>query len=681
VTKKVDQVDDYFGTKVKDPYRWLEDINSSETGKWLELQEKTRQQYFSRIGFREKLKERLTALANFERYSAPVKRGEYYVYRKNNGLQEQDVFYIQKGLTGKPRVLLDPNTFSRDGSGSVYLTSIAFSKDHRYLGYGISRGGSDWTEYYVLEVQTGKKLADHIQWTKSYGISWYRDGFFYSRFDEPGEKEKLKAKNEFMKVFYHKLGRKQSADQLIYQDTGNPRLRFSVKVTDDEKYLVINGRENMGSENFLYYKDLETNSGVFPLNDKIRGHFKFVDEIDDHFLVITDCAAPNNKLILMDPKNPQQEHWKVIIPGSANKMELVSCIGGRLIVSYLKDAYTAVRVFDPEGKKLHDIRLPGIGTAYGFTGKKEDNEVFYTFESFTIPPMIYRYQIRENKSELFRESGIKFDRDQYETRQVFYESKDKTKIPMFIVCRKDLELDGKNPAFLYGYGGFNLSMIPYFVSILIPWLENGGIYAQPCLRGGGEYGEEWHRAGMLEKKQNVFDDFIAAAQYLVASGYTSSRRLAINGGSNGGLLVGAVLTQRPDLFAAAVPEAGPYDMLRFQKFTLGWLAAAEFGSSDDPGQFNYLYKYSPLHNIHEDRNYPAVLVTTGDHDDRVFPAHSYKFAATLQEKYKGKNPVLLRVDKNVGHGASSLSKGIRYYSDILSFMLYNCGEAIGDSQE
>ena len=678
VTKKTDQVDDYFGTKVKDPYRWLEDINSSETGKWLELQEKTRQQYFSRIGFREKLKERLTTLANFERYTAPVKRGEYYVYWKNTGLQEQDVFYIQKGLTGEPRVLLDPNTLSQDGS--IYLVSTDLSKDQRYLGYGISRGGSDWTEYYVLEVQTGKKLSDHIRWTKSYGISWYRDGFFYSRYDEPGDKEKLKAKNEFMKVFYHRLGEKQSADRLIYQDTTNPRLRFPVQVTEDEKYLVIDGRENMGSENFLYYKDLQTGPGVFPLNDKLRGHFEFVDEIDDYFLVMTDCDAPNNKLILLDPKNPQQDHWKVIIPGSANKMELVSCIGGRLIVSYLKDACTAVWVFDLEGKKLHDIRLPGIGTAYGFIGNKEDNEVFYTFESFTIPPTIYRYHIRENKSELFRESGIQFDRDQYETRQVFYESKDKTKIPLFIVCKKGLEPDGKNPAWLYGYGGFNLSMTPGFWYVLIPWLENGGIYAQPCLRGGGEYGEEWHRAGMLEKKQNVFDDFIAAAEYLISSGYTTPQRLAINGGSNGGLLVGAVLTQRPDLFAAAVPEAGPYDMLRLQKFTIGGLAVAEWGSSDDPGQFNYLYKYSPLHNIHESRIYPAVLVTTGDHDDRVFPAHSYKFAATLQEKYQGKNPVLLLVDKNVGHGVSSLSKSIEYYSDILSFMLYNCGEAKGDSQ-
>jgi prolyl oligopeptidase len=671
VTKKADQVDDYFGTKVKDPYRWLEDINSSETGKWLELQEKIREQYFSRIGFREKFKVRLTALANFERYYAPAKEGEFYVSWKNNGLQEQYVLCIQKGLTGKPEVLLDPNTFSKDGS--VYLVSISFSKDQRYLGYGISRGGSDWTEYYVMEVQTREKLADHIQWTKSYGISWYKDGFFYSRFDEPENSEKLKAKNEFMKVYYHKLGRKQSADQLIYQDTGNPRLRFPVQVTDDEKYLVIDGRENMGSQNFLYYKDLGTNSSVLPLCDKLQGHFEFIDEIDDYFLVTTDLAAPYKKLILMDPKNPQKDHWKEVIPESANKMESVACVGGRLIVSYLKDAYTAAAVFNLEGKKLHDIQLPGIGTAYGFNGKREDNEVFYTFESFTIPPTIYRYNIRENKSELFKESLIKFDPDKYETRQVFYESKDKTKIPLFIVYQKGLKPDGKNPTLLYGYGGFNLSMTPYFLYGLIAWLENGGIYAQPCLRGGGEYGEEWHRAGMLEKKQNVFDDFIAAAEYLIASGYTSPQRLAINGGSNGGLLVGAVVTQRPDLFAAAVPDAGPYDMLRTQKFTLGGLVASEYGSSDDPGQFDYLYKYSPLHNIHEDRSYPAILVTTGDHDDRVFPAHSYKFVATLQEKYKGKNPVLLRVDKNVGHGVSNLSTSIEYYSDILSFMLYNCG--------
>ena len=672
VTKKSDQVDDYFGTKVKDPYRWLEDINSSETCKWLELQEKIMKKYFSGIGFREKFKVRLTALANFERYFAPVKKGEFYVFFKNNGLQDQNVLYIQKGLTGEPEVLLDPNTFSKDGS--VYLLSISFSNDQRYLGYGISRGGSDWTEYYVMEVPTRKKLADYIQWTKSYGISWYKDGFFYSRYDEPENSEKLKAKNEFMKVYYHKLGRKQSADQLIYQDTSNPRLRFSVQVTDNEKYLVINGRENMGSQNFLYYLDLRANSSVFPLNDKLQGHFEFVDEIDDYFLVTTDLAAPYNKLILMDPKNPQKDYWKVVIPDSANKMEHVACVGGRLIVTYLQDAYTAVSVFNLEGEKLHDIQLPGIGTAYGFSGKKEDNEVFYAFESFTIPPTIYRYNIRENRSELFRKTAIKFDSDKYETQQVFYESKDKTKIPMFIVYQKGLKLDGKNPTLLYGYGGFNFSMTPYFLDSLIPWLENGGIYAQPCLRGGGEYGEEWHRAGMLGKKQNVFDDFIAAAEYLIASGYTSPQRLAIHGGSNGGLLVGAVVTQRPELFAAAVPEAGPYDMLRNQKFTLGWLAVAEFGSSDDPEQFNYLYKYSPLHNIYEVRSYPAILVTTGDHDDRVFPAHSYKFVATLQEKYKGSNPVLLRVDKNVGHGVSSLSKTIKYYSDILSFMLYNCNK-------
>lgn len=671
-TKKADQVDDYFGTKVKDPYRWIEDIDSPETGKWLEQQEKFKENYFSKIALREKIKARLTALTNRERSSTPRKKGEFYISWKIDGLQDQPVLYIQKDLEGKPEVLLDPNTFSEDGS--VYLVHHAFSKDYKYLGYAISRGGSDWREYYVIDVQTREKLADHIRWIKTYGeISWYKDGFFYGCYEAPPEPEKLGAKNEFLKVYYHKLGTTQAEDRFIYGDSGNSQMRFNVRVTYNEKYLVIEARENIGSHNFFYCKDLAADGDVFPLTGELPAHFKFVDEIDDHFLFTTDFKAPKSRLILIDPKNPQKDNWKVVIPESANKMERVSFVGDRFIVTYLKDAYTAVSVFDLDGKKMYDVRLPGKGSAYGFRGKKEDNEVIYGFQSLHMPHTLYRYNIKENKSEVFEKAKVKFDSDKYETRHVFYESKDKTKIPLFIVCKKDLKPDGKHPALLYGYGGFNISERPFFQEFLIPWLENGGIYALACIRGGGEYGEAWHRAGMLEKKQNVFDDFIAAAEYLIASGYTSPQRLAIHGASNGGLLVGAVLTQRPDLFAAAVPAAGAYDMLRLQQFTTNRTTAAEWGSSDDPQQFKYLYKYSPLHNIHETVNHPAILVTIGDHDDRVFPAQSYKFAAALQEKYKGKRPVLLRVEKNVGHGMGSLSKAIDYYADMLSFLFYNCG--------
>jgi prolyl oligopeptidase len=669
VTKKVDQVDDYFGTKVEDPYRWLEEMNSPETRQWINAQVEVTEKYLSSIEFRPQLKARLTELCNFERYSDLSKEGEYYIFSKNDGLQEHDVVYMQKGSGGKPEMLLDPNTFSKDSS--VSLTVMNFSKDHNYLGYGISRGGSDWTEYYVMEVQTRKKMADHIQWTK-YGISWCKDGFFYSRYDEPRNSEKLKAKNEFMKVYYHKLGRKQSADQLIYQDTSNPRLRFSAQVTNDEKYLVISVSKGPVEHNLIYYKNLEKDSPITPVIDKFMGHFRVVEVMEDRFLVETDNEAPNYKLVLIDPQKPQKEHWQTIIPEAADKLDYVSYVGARLIASYLKDANTRVSVFDEKGKKLYDVQLPGIGTAMGFTGKKEDNEVFYTFTSFTTPPAIYRYNIKENRSELFHKSNVKFNPAAYETRQVFYESKDKTRVPLFIVHKKGLPLDGQNPTMLYGYGGFDISMQPYFDITIIPLLENGGVYAMACLRGGGEYGEEWHRAGKLEKKQNVFDDFIAAAEYLVHTGYTSPQKLAIMGASNGGTLVAAVMNQRPDLFKVAIADVGAMDMLRFHKFTIGWAWIGELGSSENPEQFKFLYKYSPLHNIKAGVEYPATLVNTADHDDRVFPAHSFKYIATLQEKYQGKNPVLLHFETQVGHGAgTAISKAIQLYTDIFAFMFYN----------
>jgi prolyl oligopeptidase len=673
VTKKVDQVDDFFGTKVEDPYRWLEEMNSPETRQWINAQVEVTEKYLSSIEFRPRLKARFTEVWNYEKYSYPRKEGEYYIFNKNDGLQEQDVVYMQKGLEGKPDVLLDPNTFSKDGS--ISLTDVSFSKDQDYLVYGISRGGSDWQEFYVMEVKTRGKMNDHIQWVKFSSTSWYQDGFFYSRYDEPPkDADKLKLKVQDQKIYYHKVGTTQSEDRLIFQDSRNPQRIYIGSTTDDEKYLLITVLEGSADHNLFYYKNLEKDSPVTPVIDKPIGHFNVVDETSGKFLLVTDYEAPNYKLVLIDPQKPQKEHWETIIPESTDKLDYVSYVGGRLIASYLKDANTRVSVFDVKGKKLYDVQLPGIGTAWGFTSKREDNEVFYTFTSFMTPSTIYRYNIKENKSELFRKSNVKFNAEAYETRQVFYESKDKTRVPLFIVHKKGLPMNGQNPTMLYGYGGFNAPMRPGFRISIIPLLENGGVYAAACLRGGDEYGEKWHRAGMLEKKQNVFDDFIAAAEYLVRTGYTSPQKLAIMGASNGGLLVGAVMNQRPDLFKVAIPDVGVMDMLRFHKFTIGWAWVGEYGSSENPEQFKFLYKYSPLHNIKAGVEYPATLVATADHDDRVFPAHSFKYIAALQERYKGKNPVLIRIETQVGHGAgAATSKSIQLYTDIYSFMFYNMG--------
>jgi prolyl oligopeptidase len=671
-TKKVDHVDDYHGTKVEDPYRWLEDMNSEATAQWVQAQNKVTDHFLANIPYRDEIRQRLKDLWNYERLSLPVKHGDYYIFRKNDGLQEQSVVYIQKGLAGKPGVLLDPNTFSKDGS--VGLRGLAFSKDQKYFSYGISRGGSDWREYFVVELKSRKKLNDHVKWVKFSGMSWYKDGFFYSRYDEPEESEKLKARNLNQKLYYHQAGTTQAEDQLIYQDPEHPRRGFGAWVDEDETYLVINVWEGSADHELLYYKDLRTDSPVTPLIDQPLAHFNVVDEIDGRFLVQTDYEAPNYRLVCIDPKKPQRENWQVVIPESKNKLGRVSSVGGKLIASYLKDAYSAVTVFDQEGKRLYDVRLPGVGSVFGFGGKREDTEVFYVFSSFTMPSTIYRYNIKENKSGLFRKSKVKFDPDQYVAKQVFYRSKDGTRVPLFITHRRGLKLNGKNPTLLYAYGGFNASMRPRFSLTIIPLLENGGVYALACLRGGGEYGEEWHKAGMLEKKQNVFDDFIAAAEYLIRLKYTSPQWLAIQGGSNGGLLIGAVMNQRPELFGAAIPEVGVMDMLRFHKFTIGWAWASEYGSSEDPQQFEFLYKYSPLHNIRTGAAYPATLVTTADHDDRVFPAHSFKYISTLQEKYKGKNPVLIRIETKVGHsGGTTVSRAIEEGADILSFILYNMG--------
>ncbi len=671
-TKKIDHVDDYHGTKIPDPYRWLEDNNSKETAEWVEAENKVTQDYLAKIPFREAMKKRLTELWNYEKYSAPSKHGIYYTFSKNDGLQEQSVIYIQKGLNGTPEVLLDPNKLSNDGS--VSLGGLAYSNDDKYLCYSISRGGSDWREFYVMDVQSKQLTSDVIKWSKFSGSAWYKDGFYYGRYDEPKPGEELKQKVEFQKLYYHKLGTPQSEDKLVMEDKQNPKYGFGAGVTDDEKFLIISVSQGTAPENLLYYKDLNSDMPITPVFTKFEAEYGLIDNIGDKFLISTNYQAPNNKLILVDPKNPEKENWKTIIPESKEVMQSVSLVGEKLFVTYLKDATSKVSVFDTNGKYLYDVKLPGVGTCSGFGGKKDDNETFYTFTSFTYPPTIYKYDIKNNKSELFRKAEVKFDPKGYETKEVFYKSKDGTKVPLFIVHKKGLKLNGNNPTLLYAYGGFNISQQPGFSVARIPLLENGVVYALACLRGGSEYGEEWHKAGMFEKKQNVFDDFIAAAEYLIKSKYTSPSKLAVQGGSNGGLLIGAVINQRPDLFKVAFPQVGVMDMLRFHKFTIGWAWVSEYGSSDNPDQFKYLIKYSPLHNIKKGVTYPATMVTTADHDDRVFPAHSFKYIATLQEMNDGKNPTLIRIETKVGHGAgTSTSKSIDLVTDLYSFMFYNMG--------
>ena len=671
-TKKIDHVDDYHGTKIPDPYRWLEDNNSKETAEWVEAENKVTQDYLAKIPFRDAMKKRLTELWNYEKYSAPSKHGIYYTFSKNNGLQEQSVIYIQKGLNGTPEVLLDPNKLSNDGS--VSLGGLAYSNDDKYLCYSISRGGSDWREFYVMDVQSKQLTSDVIKWSKFSGSAWYKDGFYYGRYDEPKPGEELKQKVEFQKLYYHRLGTPQSEDKLVMEDKQNPKYGFGAGVTDDERFLIISVSQGTATENLLYYKDLNSDMPITPVFTKFEAEYGLIDNIGDKFLISTNYQAPNNKLILVDPKNPAKENWKIIIPESKEVMQSVSLVGEKLFVTYLKDATSKVSVFDTNGKYLYDVKLPGVGTCSGFGGKKNDYETFYTFTSFTYPPTIYKYDIKNNKSELFRKAEVKFDPKGYETKEVFYKSKDGTKVPLFIVHKKGLKLNGNNPTLLYAYGGFNISQQPGFSVARIPLLENGVVYALACLRGGSEYGEEWHKAGMFEKKQNVFDDFIAAAEYLIKSKYTSPSKLAVQGGSNGGLLIGAVINQRPDLFKVAFPQVGVMDMLRFHKFTIGWAWVSEYGSSDNPDQFKYLIKYSPLHNIKKGVTYPATMVTTADHDDRVFPAHSFKYIATLQEMNDGKNPTLIRIETKVGHGAgTSTSKSIDLVTDLYSFMFYNMG--------
>jgi prolyl oligopeptidase len=677
VTRKDETViDDYHGTKVPDPYRWLEDDNSAETKAWVEAQNKVTFGYLEKIPGRAELRERLTKLWNYERFGAPTERGGRYFYTYNSGLQNQRVLYVADSLESEGRVLLDPNTLSPDGTTS--LTEYSPSEDGKLLVYGLSKAGSDWEEYRVRDVATGKDLSDHLQWVKFSSASWMKDGsgFFYSRYDAPKAGDELKGKNEFQKLYFHKLGTPQSEDVLVYERKDHADWGFNGYVTEDGKYLIIHISQGTDPKNRIYYKDLaDPAAKVVELLNDFDADYGFLDNEGPVFFFRTDLQAPRYRVIAVDTRQPERANWKEVIPQTEDKLDSVSSVGGYLVADYLKDARSVVKQFDFAGKVLREIELPGIGSAGGFGGRKKDRETFYSFTSFTEPGAIFRFDLPSGKSSVWKKPRVDFDGAAYETKQVFYRSKDGTKVPMFITHKRGLKLDGSNPTLLYGYGGFNISLTPGFAISRAVWLEMGGVYALANLRGGGEYGADWHQAGTKLRKQNVFDDFIAAAEFLVAEKYTSAKKLAIQGGSNGGLLVGACMTQRPELFGAALPAVGVMDMLRFHKFTIGWAWESDYGSSENPEEFKALYAYSPLHALKPGTRYPATMVLTADHDDRVVPAHSFKFAARLQEcQAKDGPPVLIRIETSAGHGAgTALKKTIEETADQLAFLKKELG--------
>jgi prolyl oligopeptidase len=629
--KKVDQVDDYHGTKVADPYRWLEDPDSADTRQWVQDENKITFGYLEKIPARQQIKDRMTKLMNYERFSVPFHESGHYFYSKNNGLQNQNVWFWTASLTGEPKVLLDPNGLSKDGT--VAVSGMAVSHDGKLLAYSISGAGSDWQEWHVRDVESGNDLNDILKWVKFSGASWSADnkGIFYSRYEEPNQATMMKATNYFQKLYYHKLGTPQSEDVLVYETPEHKDWQFHGHVTDDGHYLIISISEGTDPKNRVYYKDLVApNAEVVKLLDAFDASYNFIDNDGPVFWFQTNLNAPRSKVIAIDTRKPETANWKTIIPEAKDALDGVNVVNDQFIASYLKDAHSDVRLFDLNGKFLRNIDLPGLGTAGGFGGKRKDKETFYSYTSFTAPTTIYRYDLTTKKSSVYRQPKVDFDPTQFETKQVFYTSKDGTRIPMFITAKKGIKLDGTNPTLLYGYGGFDISLAPSFSVGNLTWMEMGGVYAQANLRGGGEYGEEWHLAGTKLRKQNVFDDFIAAAEWLIANKYTSTPKLAISGRSNGGLLVGACLTQRPDLFGATLPGVGVMDMLRFHQFTIGWAWKSDYGSSENSEEFKALYKYSPLHNLKPGVKYPPTLIVTADHDDRVFPAHSFKFAATMQ---------------------------------------------------
>ncbi|MEL6718662.1 MAG: prolyl oligopeptidase family serine peptidase [Bacteroidota bacterium] len=669
-TATVEQEDNYFGITVGDPYRWLEDDRSEETGEWVKAQNKVTSGYLEQIPYREAIEERYAELFNYPKLSSPFKVGEYYFFYKKEGLQNQYVIYRQEGLDGEAEVFIDPNTMSEDGTASIGL--VGFSEDNKYVTCSRSDAGSDWSNLYVMEVATKKQLEDRLEWVKFSGASWYKDGFFYSRYPKPDGSE-LSANNQYHSVYYHKIGTDQSEDELVYRDDENPDYYHFVGTSEDKEYLILYVQP--GTDGFAtYYKKLGTDNDFTLLFDGFKNKSSIVHHLGDgKMLVRTDIDAPKYRLIEIDVNNPAKENWKDIIPESDDLLQSVNTGGRKLFANYLKDATDRFYRMDYDGSNKEEIALPGTGSAGGFGGKEEDKTLFYSFTSFTYPPTIFKYDVATGKSEPFYKTELKFNPEDYVEKQVFYTSKDGTKVPMFIVHKKDLKMDGNNPTYLYAYGGFNVSLSPSFSSSNLVLLENGGVYAMANLRGGGEYGEEWHKAGMLLNKQNVFDDFIAAGEYLIDENYTSKDKLAIAGGSNGGLLVGAVMAQRPDLFAVAFPAVGVMDMLRYHKFTVGKGWIPEYGSSEASEEdFKNLYAYSPLHNLKEGVEYPATMVTTADHDDRVVPAHSFKFAAQLQKSHMGENPVLIRIETDAGHGAGKpTAKIIEEQADKWAFFFYN----------
>ena len=667
-------VDDYFGTKVADPYRWLENDTSAETAKWVKEQNEVTQDYLSHIPFRGALKDRLTQLVNYERYRMPSKKHGRYVYSKNDGLQNQSVIYMQETLDGEPTVLLDPNKLSDDGT--VSLGGISFSNDGKYMAYTIQRSGSDWVEIYVKDMATLELLPDHIEWAKFTGASWYKDGFFYAAYDRPEAGKEFSNVNENHKIYYHKLGTSQDEDQLFYSNPAQPRYFHQVDLTEDEHYMFL-FESGQGAGSTLWIRDMQDPKGKFvQIADDMDYQYSPIDVIDDVLYIFTNYNAPKGRICKVSAKAPQMENWVDVIPESENVISGINLAKGKMIVTYDKDAANHAYVYTMDGQQLNEITLPTYGSV-GFSSRYEEPEVFYAFTSFTFPTTIYQYNIDDNTSTVFRAPAIDFKSEDYVTEQVFVTSKDGTKVPMFLTYKKGLQKVGKNPTFLYGYGGFNITLNPGFSTSRLPFIENGGIYAQMNLRGGNEYGEEWHLAGTKLQKQNVFDDCIACAEYLINNGYTSPKYLALNGGSNGGLLVGAVVNQRPDLFAVAVPQVGVMDMLRYHLFTIGWNWASDYGTSeDDEAMFKALYAYSPLHTIKSgaDVHYPAIMVTTADHDDRVVPAHSFKYAATLQAAQTGDQPKIIRIDTKAGHGGGKpISKVLEEQADIYSFILYNMG--------
>jgi len=674
-TKRVEVVDDYFGTKVPDPYRWLEDDATPEVAAWVEAENKVTFGYLDKISYRPQLKDRLTKLLNYPKYSAPARRGDNFIFSKNDGLQNQFVYYIQKGLDGTPEQLLDPNKFSADGTSQ--LGGFSLSQTGKYVAYGISEGGSDWRDFYVLDVATKKALPEHLQWIKFSGASWQGDeGFYYNRYPAPENGKKMTTKNDFQKIYYHKVGTPQSDDKLIYEDNEHPQRRQGIGVTEDQRFETLSVSDSSAGKrgSSLYYREVAKGEKAFiPIVAEIGDDdYTVIDNVGANFLIETNHGAPNGKVVLYDPAS---KAWKDVIPERPEPLVSFGTAGGKLFVTYLKDVTTRAYVYSLNGKLENEIALPGLGSAGGFGGRNDDKFVFYSFTSFNYPPTIFKYDIATKKSSEFRRVTIPgFNPTDFETKQVFFNSKDGTRVPMFVTSKKGIKLDGNNPTVLYGYGGFNITTNPGFSALRIALLEQGVIYASANMRGGGEYGEKWHEAGTKLKKQNVFDDFIGAAEYLIAQKYTSPARLAIQGGSNGGLLVGAVSNQRPELFRAVVEQAGVMDMLRFHKFTIGSAWISDYGSSEQSeAQFKALYAYSPIHNVKPGTKYPATLITTADHDDRVVPAHNFKYAAALQAAQGGDNPILIRIDTKSGHGASSTTKTLEQQTDIYSFLFENLG--------